>query len=85
VLVLRKTTERLEGVEAGCARVCGTDPGRILAEADRLLDDAELYRWMAAVPNPYGDGRAAEGTVSLVGRFLARRRVQAVARASATA
>jgi UDP-N-acetylglucosamine 2-epimerase len=60
VLVLRETTERLEGVEAGTARVVGTDPVRIVAEASRLMDDDEAYRMMARRVNVYGDGRAAE-------------------------
>jgi UDP-N-acetylglucosamine 2-epimerase (non-hydrolysing) len=59
VLVLREVTERLEGVEAGTARVVGTDPERIVTEATRVLDDGEAYRAMAQVVNPYGDGRAA--------------------------
>jgi UDP-N-acetylglucosamine 2-epimerase (non-hydrolysing) len=60
VLVLRNTTERPEGVEAGVARLAGTDPGRIFAEASRLLTCREAYLAMARAVNPYGDGRAAE-------------------------
>jgi UDP-N-acetylglucosamine 2-epimerase (non-hydrolysing) len=60
LLVLRETTERPEAVEVGATRVVGTDPGRIVDEACRLLDDAEAYARMAGAPNPYGDGRAAE-------------------------
>jgi len=59
VLVLRDATERPEAVEAGAARVVGTDPGRILAEAERLLDDPAAHAAMARVINPYGDGHAA--------------------------
>jgi UDP-N-acetylglucosamine 2-epimerase (non-hydrolysing) len=64
VLVMRDTTERPEGVEAGCARLCGTDPQTILQHAERVLDDDVLYERMAAAPNPYGDGCAAERIVS---------------------
>ncbi len=60
VLVLREVTERPEGVEAGTARVVGTDPDRIVAEASRLLDDDKAYHAMAQAANPYGDGRAAQ-------------------------
>ena len=60
VLVLREVTERPEGVEAGVARLVGTDPERIVAEANRLLDDPEAYAAMARPVNPYGDGHAAE-------------------------
>ncbi len=60
VLVLRKTTERPEGVDAGSARLVGTDTARIVAETERLLTDEAAYEEMARVNNPYGDGRAAE-------------------------
>jgi UDP-N-acetylglucosamine 2-epimerase len=59
-LVLRETTERPEGVEAGVALLVGTDEERIVAEATRLLGDAEAYAAVACRANPYGDGRAAE-------------------------
>jgi len=59
-LVLRNNTERTEGIEAGCAKLVGTDPDRIVAAARELLTDADLYKRMAEAPNPYGDGHAAE-------------------------
>lgn len=58
VLVLRDKTERPEGVEAGTARVVGTDTAGIVAEATRLLSDPEQYRRMSQARNPYGDGKA---------------------------
>jgi UDP-N-acetylglucosamine 2-epimerase (non-hydrolysing) len=64
VLVLRERTERPEAVEAGTARVVGTDTGRIVAEVDRLLDDPAAYRAMAVAKNPFGDGHAAERMAS---------------------
>jgi UDP-N-acetylglucosamine 2-epimerase (non-hydrolysing) len=60
VLVLRAATERPEAVEAGCARIVGTDPDVILREARRLLEDAEAYERMARIANPFGDGHASE-------------------------
>jgi UDP-N-acetylglucosamine 2-epimerase len=60
VLVARNTTERPEGVEAGAAKLVGTDEEVIVAEASRLLSDPKAYHAMATVRNPYGDGRAAE-------------------------
>ena len=63
VLVMRETTERPEGVEAGTARLVGTDPDRIIAEATRLLDDAQAYAAMARAHNPFGDGYATERIV----------------------
>jgi UDP-N-acetylglucosamine 2-epimerase (non-hydrolysing) len=59
VLVLRETTERPEAVEAGTARLVGTDVATIVAEATRLLSDAEHHRGMSRAINPYGDGKAA--------------------------
>ena len=59
VLVLRETTERPEGVTAGTALLVGTDPARILAEAERLLDDPVAHYLMSRAHSPYGDGQAA--------------------------
>jgi UDP-N-acetylglucosamine 2-epimerase (non-hydrolysing) len=59
VLVMRKTTERVEGVEAGCSRLVGTDRARIVRETARVLEDGSLYEAMVASGNPYGDGKAA--------------------------
>jgi UDP-N-acetylglucosamine 2-epimerase (non-hydrolysing) len=64
VLVLRETTERPEGVEAGTLKVVGMETSRILEEATRLLDDPAAYLEMAKAVNPYGDGHAAERIVS---------------------
>jgi UDP-N-acetylglucosamine 2-epimerase (non-hydrolysing) len=59
VLVLRSFTERPEGVEAGTAKLVGTDPEAILEETSRLLENEVAYRQMADATNPYGDGQAA--------------------------
>lgn len=66
VLVMRDRTERPEGVEAGTARLVGTDADRIVAEAERLLDDAAAYATMARAHNPFGDGRSARRIVDLL-------------------
>lgn len=60
VLLMRDTTERPEAVEAGAVKLVGTDRTQIVNEATRLLTNAEAYRSMATVTNPYGDGHAAE-------------------------
>lgn len=60
VLVLRSKTERPEAVEAGAVKLVGPDYGRIVEEAQRLLDDENAYRQMAQSISPYGDGHAAE-------------------------
>ncbi len=66
VLVMRETTERPEGVEAGTAKLVGTDADRIVAEAGRLLDDREAYQGMARAHNPFGDGRSAQRICDLL-------------------
>ena len=71
VLVLRDTTERPEAVEAGCARLVGTDAERIVSEARRLLTDRSEYERMARVANPFGDGHASERIASALGAMSA--------------
>lgn len=63
VLVMRKTTERQEGVEAGTVKLVGTDAADIVREASRLIDDPAAYQAMANKVNPYGDGTASIKTV----------------------
>lgn len=65
-LVLRDVTERPEAVEAGTARVIGSDRDHIVAETVRLLEDDKTYEQMARAVNPYGDGRAAERIVGAI-------------------
>lgn len=60
VLVMRETTERPEGIEAGTALLVGTDRRRIATEIFRLLDDKTAYSAMSRAHNPYGDGKAAQ-------------------------
>ncbi len=69
VLVMRENTERPEAVDAGTARLVGTERAEIVARVGELLDDRDAYRRMATAANPYGDGTAAEKIVS----FLADR------------
>lgn len=66
VLVLRDETERPEAVEAGAAKLVGTEVDRIVDETQKLLDDAEEYRRMATRVNPFGDGHAAERIVKIL-------------------
>lgn len=60
VLVMRDTTERPEAVEAGTVMLVGTSREKIVAEARRLLVDADAYAAMSRAHNPYGDGKAVE-------------------------
>jgi len=60
VLVMRETTERPEGIEAGILKLVGTETSHIVQEAKRLLDNPSEHAKMAKAANPYGDGHAAE-------------------------
>jgi UDP-N-acetylglucosamine 2-epimerase (non-hydrolysing) len=70
VLVMRDTTERPEGVEAGTARLVGTSRERIVRETERLLREPDAYAAMARAHNPYGDGRAAERIAAILATSL---------------
>ena len=71
VLVMRNKTERPEGVDAGVARLTGTDSTSIYTEAQRLLDDPAAYAVMAHAINPYGDGHASSRIVDILQGALA--------------
>ncbi len=73
VLVLRRTTERPEAVEAGTARLIGTDAADILREASLLLENPEAYGAMARAHNPFGDGQASGRILAASRAFLATR------------
>ena len=66
VLVLRDTTERPEGIEAGTLKLAGTDEETIFSLADELLSDKEAHDKMSKASNPYGDGRASERIVEAI-------------------
>lgn len=66
VLVMRESTERPEAVAAGTSRLVGADKNRIIAEANRLLDDLAERDSMANAANPYGDGDAAAKIVNIL-------------------
>lgn len=73
VLVLRRTTERPEGVAAGTLRLAGVSREEIATEAGMILTDREQYRKMADSRNPYGDGRAAHRVVMGILHFFGLR------------
>ena len=70
VLVMRETTERPEAVEAGVARLIGTDEAEIVREVGRLLDDLVEYQNMARRVNPYGDGSSSGRIVAAMRTWL---------------
>ena len=59
VLVMRDTTERPEGIEAGTLLLAGTREDSIYENCRRLLTDSRLYEKMSKAKNPYGDGKAS--------------------------
>jgi len=65
-LVMRNTTERPEGVDAGTLKLVGTNQGRIIKEVRRLLDDPQAYAQMAGAVNPFGDGQASGRIVQAI-------------------
>ncbi|MGE3691664.1 MAG: non-hydrolyzing UDP-N-acetylglucosamine 2-epimerase [Novosphingobium sp.] len=70
VLVMRETTERPEGVEAGTAKLVGTEAKTIVTQMFTLLDDKAAYEKMARAHNPFGDGHAARHIVELLGHEI---------------
>ena len=59
VLVMRDTTERPEGIEAGTLKLVGTESQTIYSQFTALLDDEQAYQQMSHAANPYGDGHAS--------------------------
>jgi UDP-N-acetylglucosamine 2-epimerase (non-hydrolysing) len=72
VLVVREKTERPEAVRAGTVKLVGTNFDRIVGEATLLLDFEDEYRRMAAIHNPYGDGKASPRIVEALGEYLVK-------------
>ncbi len=70
VLVMREKTERQEAVEAGVARLVGTDPAAIEAAVSEALSPQDPAGQVTTVENPFGDGRAAPRIVDAIHRFL---------------
>jgi UDP-N-acetylglucosamine 2-epimerase (non-hydrolysing) len=66
VIVMRDTTERPEGIEAGTALLVGTDPRRIADEGLRLLSDRAHYLKMSRAHNPFGDGNASQRIIDVL-------------------
>ena len=70
VIVLRDTTERPEGIEAGTLKLAGTDEDVIFDLTDELLSNEAAYEQMAKASNPYGDGYASERIVKALLDYL---------------
>ncbi len=70
VLVMRETTERMEGVASGTARLIGTDCQKIIENTQILLNDQDKYHEMACAINPYGDGKSSEKILYYISQNL---------------
>ncbi|OMF37184.1 UDP-N-acetylglucosamine 2-epimerase [Paenibacillus sp. FSL H8-0548] len=73
-LVLRDTTERPEGIEAGTLELVGTDEETVYNRAHALLTDSQLYSRMSQAANPYGDGKASERIVDAILHHFGKRK-----------
>jgi UDP-N-acetylglucosamine 2-epimerase (non-hydrolysing) len=66
VLVVREVTERVEGIEAGTAKLVGTNKDKIISEVINLLTDENEYNKIAKAVNPYGDGKTSERIINIL-------------------
>ena len=67
VLVMRESTERPEGINAGTVKLVGTDAQKIISEVEMLLYNEIEYQKMSRLNNPYGDGKACERICNVLG------------------
>ncbi|WP_430790193.1 non-hydrolyzing UDP-N-acetylglucosamine 2-epimerase [Virgibacillus flavescens] len=72
VLVLRDTTERPEGIDAGTLKLAGTDEDTIFNLADELLSDEQAHEKMSKASNPYGDGKASTRIADAITTYFAK-------------
>lgn len=70
VLVLRNTTERPEGIDAGTLKLVGTDEEAIFKEANELLSNKTAHDKMAKASNPYGDGKASSRIADAIIKYF---------------
>lgn len=70
VLVLRDTTERPEGVEAGTLKLVSTESEKVKQEMEELLDNAAEYQRMSQAKNPYGDGKASKRILDAIAYYF---------------
>lgn len=70
VLVMRDVTERQEGIDAGTAKLVGTDINKIITEMEKLITDTDHYKAMANAVNPYGDGTTSKKINTILKQHL---------------
>lgn len=76
VLVMRDTTERPEGVEAGTLKLVGTKEETIYNSFKTLLEDKVIYNQMSLTANPYGDGLASQRIASILEEYFEKRELK---------
>lgn len=74
VLVMRNTTERPEGIEAGALKLVGTSEENVYQEIKKLLTDEKQYQKMGTTKNPYGDGNASQKIVQAILKYNEERK-----------
>ena len=67
---MRDVTERKEGIEAGTAKLVGTNRERIASETENLLHNYDEYKAMSKTANPYGDGKSSERIYNILKKEL---------------
>ncbi len=72
ILVLREVTERMEGIDAGTAFLCGTDPEIIFNLTKQYIEDEKFYTDHAKKVNPYGDGKTSERILDIILQDLSK-------------
>lgn len=70
ILVLRESTERMEGVDAGCAVLVGTGKEDIIKKFNEILSNKEVYHRMSTTPNPYGSGNSSELIAQVISKEI---------------
>jgi UDP-N-acetylglucosamine 2-epimerase (non-hydrolysing) len=70
VLVMREVTERTEGVDAGTAKLVGTDKSIIIENVSMLIESPEAYDSMSKAVNPYGDGTTARQIADIIYKIV---------------
>jgi UDP-N-acetylglucosamine 2-epimerase (non-hydrolysing) len=66
ILVMRDTTERPEGIDAGCSKLVGTSTDVIIEEFTKLMGNPAYYQSMANIENPYGDGSSSRKIADII-------------------
>ena len=70
VLVMRDTTERPEGIDAGTVKLVGARKQAIVNGVNELFSDIQLYQKMSQAKNPYGNGHASKRITEVIDAFL---------------